>query len=79
MEDLDLDFLQVDLTAPELVEVELNHDGTVLWVNVDGICRLRICRFKKIRIIDNRCTCGPDSDLMENLRCPIHGILDREK
>ena len=38
----------VDITHPE-AEVEIlynadNPSGGVLWVNVDGICRLRICQ-----------------------------------
>ena len=36
-----------DITAPEHVEVVVREDGKVLWVNVDGECRLRICRITK--------------------------------
>lgn len=33
----------LDLTAPEGgIEIEVRGDGKVLWVNVDGVCRLRI-------------------------------------
>lgn len=39
---------QLDITAPDNVEVLLREDGKVLWVNVDGVCRLRICRVEKI-------------------------------
>ena len=34
---------QLDITAPEH-GVEVKYDGSVLWVNVDGVCRLRVCR-----------------------------------
>jgi hypothetical protein len=35
----------LDITDPKgFVQVVLRDDRTVLWVNVDGICRLRICR-----------------------------------
>lgn len=37
---------QLDITFPEAVEVKYN--GRVLWLNVDGVCRLRICRSKEI-------------------------------
>ena len=33
---------QIDVVHPQAVEVKYN--GTTLWVNVDGICRLRIGR-----------------------------------
>lgn len=32
----------IDINSPEVVEVSINEDGTKLWVNVDGICRLRV-------------------------------------
>lgn len=31
-----------DLAAKHGVEVIIRHDGLVLWINVDGICRTRI-------------------------------------
>lgn len=34
----------LDITAPEHgVQIIIREDRKVLWVNVDGICRLRIC------------------------------------
>lgn len=38
-----LDLLVLDIKAPKQ-EVEVLAVGSVLWVNVDGICRLRICQ-----------------------------------
>jgi hypothetical protein len=36
---------QIEITAPARgVEVQFKEDGKVLWVNVDGICVLRICQ-----------------------------------
>lgn len=35
----------LDITAPDR-GVEVVISSTVLWINVDGICRLRICRIK---------------------------------
>lgn len=49
----------IDITAPKY-EVEIaiskDYDGNVIWVNVDGICRLRICRVSSeiIKIDDRR-------------------------
>jgi hypothetical protein len=31
-----------DLAAKKEVEIVIRHDGLVVWVNVDGICRARI-------------------------------------
>jgi len=50
----------IDITEPEQ-EIEIiisayEHDGHVIWVNVDGICRLRVCRVspEKVRLEDRR-------------------------
>lgn len=36
------------------VEVQIRHDGNVLWVNVGPKCVLRICRIKDLKVIDER-------------------------
>lgn len=41
----------VDITSPKAVEVSYSKDG-VFWVNVDGICLLRICRPDYLQIVD---------------------------
>ena len=33
-----------DVAAPVNVDVSWREDSTVLWVNVDGTCILRICQ-----------------------------------
>ena len=43
-----------DLAGAEHVEVLVREDGQTVWVNVDGICRLRVCRVKKLKINDHR-------------------------
>lgn len=43
-----------DVTNPELVDIRISGDGKVLWVNVDGICRLRACQIKVLKIYDER-------------------------
>lgn len=45
---------QIDLTGPELVQIEIKSDGKVLWVNVDGVCVFRACRIKYLTVSDNR-------------------------
>lgn len=44
----------LDITEPELVEIDIRSDGTVIWVNIDGICRLRVCRVTQLILNDNR-------------------------
>lgn len=49
----------IDITAPEHeVEIMITNEisGQKLWVNVDGICRLRICGITPdtLRIEDKR-------------------------
>jgi hypothetical protein len=31
-----------DIAAKSGVQIEVRHDGLVTWINVDGICRMRI-------------------------------------
>lgn len=31
-----------DIAAKKEVEIAIRHDGLVIWINVDGICRARI-------------------------------------
>lgn len=40
----------VDITAPDGVELVVRQDGKVIWVNVDGICVLRICRIGELKL-----------------------------
>ncbi len=44
----------IDITAPSHVEIKIRGDGKVLWVNVDGICKLRVCQIKELELIDER-------------------------
>ena len=48
------DLVLLDLSKPRAVEVIVRNDGKVLWVNVDGLCRLRICGVKKLTVEDGR-------------------------
>jgi hypothetical protein len=43
-----------DITAPEEVEILIKEDGKVIWINVDGICELRVCRISKLTVNDER-------------------------
>lgn len=31
-----------DVHAKEGVQIQIRHDGLVTWINVDGVCRMRI-------------------------------------
>jgi hypothetical protein len=41
-----------DVTKPKLVEISVaeKSNGLVVWVNIDGVCRLRVCRLKPNRL-----------------------------
>ena len=41
---------QIDLNPKHGVSIELSKDGRVLWVNVDGICRLRASNSPRIEV-----------------------------
>lgn len=38
----------LDITGAAVVQIELRGDRKVLWVNVNGVCVLRICNIKFI-------------------------------
>jgi hypothetical protein len=40
----------LDIRAPEIVQFDCSEDGKVLWINVDGICRLRVTDTKGIMV-----------------------------
>jgi hypothetical protein len=43
----------LDITAPDgPVEVKVREDRQVLWVNINGKCRLRVCQIDHEVIID---------------------------
>lgn len=34
----------IDITVPGVpVQIQIRQDGTVLWINVGPVCKLRIC------------------------------------
>jgi len=43
----------IDILKPVDVEVKIRGDGKVLWVNVDGKCRLR-AKVETLDLIDER-------------------------
>lgn len=58
-------FQVLDITcsaATQEVEVSIKKDGKVLWVNIDGICRLRVCRIPYLVIKDDRSRSITDND-----------------
>lgn len=38
----------IDIMAPSTVSIEIRDDAKVVWVNIDGVCELRVCGVKKI-------------------------------
>jgi len=44
----------LDITSPKIVEIQISHDSKTVWINVDGICRLRACRIQNLKLNDER-------------------------
>ena len=42
----------VDVTGAKSIEVIVRQDGTVLWVNINGVCAMRVCQAEKIVVRD---------------------------
>lgn len=40
----------LDITGAEHVEILIREDKKVIWVNVNGVCRLRVCRIETLEI-----------------------------
>lgn len=43
---------QLDITGAKDVQIQIRGDQRVIWVNVDGMCRLRICQIEDLTIDD---------------------------
>lgn len=43
-----------DVTAGEDVQIQINHDGTVIWVHVGGLTVLRCSQIRGLDIHDGR-------------------------
>ncbi len=51
----------LDLVSPRVgVQVQIETTGRTLWVNVDGICRLRIQDIKHLEVDDDRPQSHPE-------------------
>lgn len=37
---------QLDITGAGDIEIKVRNDKKVIWVNIDGLCVLRVCRIK---------------------------------
>lgn len=44
----------LDITGPVIVQIQIRNDGDVIWINVDGMCRMRICRISALYLDDDR-------------------------
>lgn len=45
----------LDIIEPDYgVDISIRPDGKVVWVNVDGLCVLRICRIPRLDVDDGR-------------------------
>jgi rubredoxin len=67
MADMVFDGQMLDITAPTVVEVEVHSNGSVVWVNVDGVCAVRLCRIATLTINDKR-------PLAAGTLCHIHDV-----
>lgn len=44
----------IDIANADLVEIEVSPNGQKIWVNVDGLCRLRINGRYQLSVKDER-------------------------
>lgn len=38
----------LDITGARLVEISISRDKETVWVNVDGVCVLRVCQAEEV-------------------------------
>ena len=43
-----------DITGAKVVQIRISEDGTVVWVNTEEGCVLRVCRVEEVVIDDMR-------------------------
>lgn len=46
----------LDITGAKDIEIQINcaGNGKVIWINIDGICCVRVCRVKRNIIIEDQ-------------------------
>ena len=45
----------LDISKPAVgVQIQIRSDGKVIWLNVDGQCRVRVCGIPSLEIEDGR-------------------------
>lgn len=44
----------IDITSPEIVQIQIRGDSKVVWVNVNGECVLRCCQVRAIDLVYER-------------------------
>jgi hypothetical protein len=44
----------IDITNAECVDIQISYKGDIIWVNVNGVCVLRICRIGHFHLDDFR-------------------------
>jgi hypothetical protein len=44
--------IQMDVTAPQVVQVVIRRDGKVVWINVNGQCLFRACQVGRLDVDD---------------------------
>lgn len=45
-----LEEAKLDITGAAFVQVQARHDNEVLWINVNGVCVLRICLIQELEL-----------------------------
>lgn len=46
------EYRMTDIVEPEHVEILIKHDKKTIWVNVNGICILRVEQIKQLEVND---------------------------
>lgn len=44
----------IDIAGAKLVEIQIDNDGQVVWINVDGVCQLRVSKPEHVIVMDDR-------------------------
>jgi len=43
----------IDLNHADAVQIQIGDNGKKLWINVDGVCKLRLCDIEFIEVEDS--------------------------
>jgi hypothetical protein len=62
----------IDITAPEIVQIQIKEDGKVVWINTEEGNTFRACQIKNLELVDDR-------NGLEKLKEKLNWLIEQSK